>query len=72
MKLEGNKKGKSLSHRYNRLPLLPSRPGGVRQELVVSICQCKVKQNLTEDKNYLPSINTSYRAKAKMKLNAIY
>jgi hypothetical protein len=23
------------SHRYNRLPLLPSDPGGVQQELVV-------------------------------------
>ena len=24
-----------LSHRYNRLPLLPSDPGGVQQELIV-------------------------------------
>jgi hypothetical protein len=24
-----------ISHRYNRLPLLPSGPGGVQQELVV-------------------------------------
>jgi len=24
-----------ISHRYNRLPLLPSEPGGVQQELVV-------------------------------------
>jgi len=30
------KKGKLLiSHRYNRLPLLPSGPGGVYRELVV-------------------------------------
>jgi len=30
------KKGKLLiSHRYNCLPLLPSGPGGVQQELVV-------------------------------------
>lgn len=30
------KKGKRfLSHRYDRLPLLPSGPGGVHQELVV-------------------------------------
>jgi hypothetical protein len=29
------------SHRYNRLPLLPSDPGGVQQELVVLACQCK-------------------------------
>jgi len=29
------------SHRYNRLPLLPSDPGGVQQELVVPICRCK-------------------------------
>jgi len=28
--------GKYLtSHRYNRLPLLPSRPGGIQRELVV-------------------------------------
>jgi len=25
----------NTSHRYNRLPLLPSGPGGVQQELVV-------------------------------------
>jgi len=31
-----HKKGKLLiSHRYNHLPLLPSDPGGVQQELVV-------------------------------------
>ena len=24
-----------ISHRYNRLPLLPSGPGGIQQELVV-------------------------------------
>jgi hypothetical protein len=29
------------SHRYNRLPLLPSDPGGVQQELVVPICRRK-------------------------------
>ena len=29
-KIKGGKKGKRfLSHRYNRLPLLPSGPGGV-------------------------------------------
>lgn len=27
------------SHRYNRLPLLPSGPGGVQQELVVPACR---------------------------------
>jgi hypothetical protein len=32
------KKGKPTSHRYNRLPLLPSGPGGVQQELVVPTC----------------------------------
>jgi len=26
---------RSTSHRYDRLPLLRSRPGGIRQELVV-------------------------------------
>jgi hypothetical protein len=33
----GTKKNGRLltSHRYNRLPLLPSDPGGVQQELVV-------------------------------------
>ena len=41
-----------ISHRYNRLPLLPSGPGGVRQELVVSICRCKVKQKMIDHKNY--------------------
>jgi hypothetical protein len=35
------KKANRISHRYNRLPLLPSRPGGVQQELVVSVCRCK-------------------------------
>jgi hypothetical protein len=30
------KKGRLItSHRYNHLPLLPSDPGGVQQELVV-------------------------------------
>jgi len=33
------------SHRYNRLPLLPSDPGGVQQELVVPICQRKGKRS---------------------------
>ena len=33
---EIKKKGKLLiSHRYNHLPLLPSGPGGIQQELVV-------------------------------------
>jgi len=36
------KKANEVSHRYDRLPLLPSGPGGVRQELVVLVCQCKV------------------------------
>jgi len=31
------KKGEQTSHRYNCLPLLPSGPGGVQQELVVLI-----------------------------------
>jgi len=34
--LSTKKRGKPLiSHRYNCLPLLPSDPGGVQQELVV-------------------------------------
>jgi len=33
---KGQKNGRLLtSHRYNRLPLLPSGPEGVQQELVV-------------------------------------
>ncbi len=31
-----------ISHRYNHLPLLLFRPGGVRQELVVPICHFKI------------------------------
>ena len=32
----GQKNGRLItSHRYNRLPLLPSDPGGVQQELAV-------------------------------------
>jgi len=39
------KMANQVSHRYNCLPLLPSGPGGVRQELVVLICRCKGKSN---------------------------
>jgi hypothetical protein len=35
------KRANQASHRYNRLPLLPSDPGGVQQELVVLACHCK-------------------------------
>jgi hypothetical protein len=38
---EKKKMANRTSHRYNRLPLLPSDPGGVQQELVVPICRCK-------------------------------
>jgi len=38
-----------VSHRYNRLPLLPSGPGGVQQELVVQICQCKGTMKIGKD-----------------------
>jgi len=31
------KRANQTSHRYNRLPLLPSDPGGVQQELVVPV-----------------------------------
>ena len=49
----GKKKGKikkanQISHRYNHLPLLPSGPGGVRQELVVSICPHKINHKSFE------------------------
>ncbi len=42
----GIKKGKlNISHRYNHIPLLPSGPGGVLQELVVyDLPDCKGKQ----------------------------
>ena len=34
--VRAQKKGKlDISHRYNRIPLLPSGPGGILQELVV-------------------------------------
>jgi hypothetical protein len=33
------KRANRTSHRYNRLPLLPSDPGGVQQELVVPACR---------------------------------
>lgn len=39
------KKGKSNIAPLNHLPLLPSGPGGVQQELVVLICRCKGKIN---------------------------
>jgi hypothetical protein len=36
--LPKEKKANRTSHRYNRLPLLPSGPGGIQQELVVPAC----------------------------------
>jgi len=41
---EDKKMANRTSHRYNRLPLLPSGPGGVQQELVVPICRGKISQ----------------------------
>ncbi len=36
------KNGRLLtSHRYNRLPLLPSGPGGVNRSWSCKTCQCK-------------------------------
>ncbi len=42
---QNKKMGKlDTSHRYNRLPLLPSGPGGVQRELVVyDLPKCKGK-----------------------------
>jgi len=41
----GNKKvANRTSHRYDYLPLLPSGPGGVQQELVVPICRCETNK----------------------------
>ena len=45
---ERAKKSKPKSHRYNHLPLLPSGPGGVQQELVVLTCHCKGNRRLTQ------------------------
>ena len=47
------KKGKlDISHRYNRIPLLPSGPGGVLQELVVyDLPDCKGKQISIKNNN---------------------
>ncbi len=44
-KERAQKKGKlNISHRYNHIPLLPSGPGGVLQELVVyDLPGCKGK-----------------------------
>ena len=42
-KRKGKKMANRTSHRYNRLPLLPSGPGGVQQELVVPTCVAKVE-----------------------------
>ncbi len=42
-----------VSHRYNRLPLLPSGPGGVQQELVVQICHCKCTTKNAKDETQL-------------------
>ncbi len=41
---QNKKKCKPTSHRYDHLPLLPSGPGGVRQELVVPICNANIEQ----------------------------
>ena len=51
------KKGKlNISHRYNHIPLLPSGPGGVLQELVVyDLPDCKGKQ--ISIKNKFVSVN---------------
>lgn len=35
-----------MSHRYNRLPLLCSQPGGVQQELVASLCRAQRYQEI--------------------------
>ena len=40
----GIKRANRTSHRYNRLPLLSSDPGGIQQELVVPICRCKANE----------------------------
>lgn len=42
----GKKMANQVSRRYDYLPLLPSGPGGVRQELAALICRCKSKKNI--------------------------
>ncbi len=42
------KKRQPVSHRYDRLPLLPSGPGGIQQELVVPTCHCKISETFSE------------------------
>src|SRR4051812_8908143 len=44
--LGGNKKGKPTSHRYNRLPLLPSGPGGFSRSWSCRFAGCKVRKML--------------------------
>ena len=42
---------RSVSHRYNYLPLLPSGPGGIQQELIVQdLPGDKSKKNCIPDK----------------------
>lgn len=45
-----------ISHRYNRLPLLPSGPGGVQQELVVQDLPCSKYRAIGFLKNQEPEI----------------
>lgn len=45
-----------ISHRYNRLPLLPSGPGGVQQELVVQDLPCSKYRTIEFLKNQEPEI----------------
>jgi hypothetical protein len=52
-----NKSGKPTSHRYNRLPLLPSGPGGVQQELVVPICRCKSRKKAHKRNNFFNPVH---------------
>jgi hypothetical protein len=42
------KRANQTSHRYNRLPLLPSDPGGVQQELVVLACRAQRYSNIVD------------------------
>jgi hypothetical protein len=54
-KIGAKKKANRISHRYNRLPLLPSGPGGVQRELVVWICRHKVNKKAGQSQTADPA-----------------
>ena len=53
---------KPASHRYDRLPLLPSRPGGVQRELVVPASRCKGRKYFFPGKGSCYKLNKNKNA----------